>query len=83
MDEEEYPNEESKKLFDGIENGDEEVVKVLLLGKENKQFELDLNFQDKDKVFFSNLISLSLSKTVFSLLLSSIIYHFFSLFIFC
>ena len=54
--EEETPNEESKKLFDAILKGDEELVKVLL-GKENKQFKLDLNFQFKKMVFFWNLFS--------------------------
>ena len=62
--EEETPNEETKKLFDGVEKGDEELVKVLLLGKENKQFKLDINFQFEDKVFFQNL-SLSLSLSLF------------------
>ena len=54
MDEEEhYPNKETEELFEGVENGDEEVVKVLLLGNKNKQFELDINFQSKrKKVFF-------------------------------
>ena len=58
--EEEYPNKETEKLFGGVENGDEEVVKVLLLGNKNKQFELDINFQFKIKrVFFLTPISLS------------------------
>ena len=61
MADEEYPNKETKELFEGVENGDEEVVKALLLGNKNKQFELDINFKFKDKkVFFSNSISLSL-----------------------
>ena len=54
MEEEETPNEETKKLFDSVEKGAEELVRVLLLGKENKQFKLDLNFQFKDQVFFFN-----------------------------
>ena len=60
---EEYPNKETEKLFEGVENGDEEVVKVLLLGNKNKQFELDINFQFYyKKVFFFKLnFSLSLS----------------------
>ena len=49
--EEEGPNKETKNLFEGVENGDEEVVKALLLGKENKQFKLDINFKFDDKVF--------------------------------
>eukprot|EP00008_Paramoeba_atlantica_P007671 CAMPEP_0201487870 /NCGR_PEP_ID=MMETSP0151_2-20130828/15996_1 /ASSEMBLY_ACC=CAM_ASM_000257 /TAXON_ID=200890 /ORGANISM="Paramoeba atlantica, Strain 621/1 / CCAP 1560/9" /LENGTH=38 /DNA_ID= /DNA_START= /DNA_END= /DNA_ORIENTATION= len=38
MAEEETPNKETENLFEGVENGDEELVKALLLGKENKQF---------------------------------------------
>ena len=54
MDEEKkYPNKETEKLLEGAENGDEEVVKALLLGNKNKQFELDINFQFKEEVFFS------------------------------
>ena len=69
MEEEEgCPNEETRKLFDGVENGDEELVKALLLGNKNKQFELDINFQDK-------------KGKVFSLFTFSSLYHFFSLFI--
>ena len=34
--EEEYPNKETEELFEGVENGDEEVVKALLLGNKNK-----------------------------------------------
>ena len=52
MAEEETPNKETENLFEGVENGDEELVKALLLGKENKQFKLDLNFQFQDEVFF-------------------------------
>ena len=60
--EEEKANKETKELFEGVEKGDEEVVKVLLLGNKNKQFELDINFQFKERVFFfSNSISLFLS----------------------
>ena len=64
MDEEkQYPNKETKKLFEGAENGDEEVVKVLLLGNKNKQFKLDINFKFKEKVFSfqTQFLSLSLS----------------------
>ena len=44
---------EHKKILDGVEQGDEEVVKVLLLQK------MDLDFKYKDKVFqFFFLISL-------------------------
>ena len=57
--EKEYPNKETEELFEGVENGDEEVIKVLLLGNKNKQFELDINFQFKKKVFFQTPISLS------------------------
>ena len=60
-DDEEYPNKETEKLFEGVENGDEEVVKVLLLGNKNKQFELHINFQSKEKVFFKLNLSISLS----------------------
>ena len=67
--EEEKANKETKDLFKGVENGDEEVVKVLLLGNKNKQFELDINFRFKDKVFFrkkSNFLSfLSFSFALF------------------
>ena len=60
LDDEEYPNKETETLFDSVENGDEEVVKVLLLGNKNKQFEIDINFQFKyKKVFFSFLFFLS------------------------
>ena len=67
---EEYPNKETKKLFDGVENGDEEVVKALLLGNKNKQFKLDINFQDKHKkvFFFKPNFSLSLFLCSLSLL---------------
>ena len=61
---EEYPNKETEKLFEGVENGDEEVVKVLLLGNKNKQFELDVNFHFKHKVF---LFELNFSLSLFSL----------------
>ena len=54
--EEESPNKETKNLFEGVENGDEEVVKALLLGKENEQFKLDINFKFNDKGFFSKTI---------------------------
>ena len=64
--EEEYPNKETKEFFEGVEKGDEEVVKVLLLGKENKQFELDINFKFKEKkVFFQTQFSLSFSLSLF------------------
>ena len=58
---EEYPNKETEKLFEGVKKGDEEVVKVLLLGNKNKQFELDFK-----KVFFfqTQFLSLSLSFVV-------------------
>ena len=61
--EEEYPNKETEDLFDGVEKGDEEVVKVLLLGNKNKQFEFDINFQFKEKkvFFFQTQFSISLS----------------------
>ena len=64
MDGEEYPNKGTKELFEGVEKGDEEVVKVLLLGNKNKQFELDINFKFEEKtVFFfqTQFLSLSLS----------------------
>ena len=38
--EEEYPNKETEDLFDGVEKGDEEVVKALLLGNKNKEFRI-------------------------------------------
>ena len=58
---EESPKKEIEKLFEGVEKGDDEVVKVLLLGNKNKQFELDLNFKSKEKVFFqTQFLSLSL-----------------------
>ena len=71
-DEEKYPNKETKELFEGVEKGDEEVVKVLLLGNKNKQFELDINFQFKERVFFfSNSIYFFLSLS-FSLVVSDV-----------
>ena len=88
---EETPNEETKKLFDGVEKGDKELVKVLFLGKTNKQFELDINFQFKHmvyffflsflnkKLFFLSLSFLSRFSFVFSLFLFS---FFLSLFVF-
>ena len=58
-----------RKLFEGVEKGDEEVVKVLLLGNKNKQFELDINFQFKEKVFFLFKLNFSLSLSLFLSLL--------------
>ena len=68
-----YPNKETEKLFEGVENGDEEVVKALLLGNKNKQFELDINFQFKHRVFFFKL-NFSLSLPLFSLSLSLLLF---------
>ena len=59
--EEEYPNKETEKLLEGVVEGNEEIVKVLLLGNKNKQFELDINFQFKEKVCFLSNSNFSLS----------------------
>ena len=66
MNDEEKANKETKEFFEGVEKGDEEVVKVLLLGNKNKQFKLDINFQFKERVFFfSNSIPFFLSLSLF------------------
>ena len=60
MAEEEQQNskKENKKLFDAVEKGDEEVVKVLLLGNKNKQFKhLDIKTSSsKTRLNIANIL---------------------------
>ena len=49
MEEENSSEKENRKLFYAVEDGDEELVKVLL---QKRKQEIDLNFKNKDNVFF-------------------------------
>ena len=70
MEEEEEKRSENKKLYDAVERGDEELVKVLLQSKQ-----LDIDF--KHKVFKNCFFSFFLLSSFVFLLLSSFSFCFF------